>query len=403
MNGEPKELNDIRESWKRLEQNYEQKWLVMDLLEDTINDTCAFMCSDFQSEYKNICKRLFFTYADKEKRNAFQILNALQPVGTDIIEHQYDIMNFFCDSELIEDDEFIQLKDELLSLLTPDENLHDDGQVDMPSQGLLNTSPITIYPEATDFEIDHVLIGTQITYGYLWWGRRNNPRFQQIFPDGYFSINIGGKKHNRKKVDWQRARLSIGSPLRKNFKVNDRIKISKQLDGNVSIKKIGEPASIQSTKKITKDYAPRIPETLSNKAKENYYKSTEIDIELFKQIALHILRIDKVVKQNQFKSEDLKTALDSNGQSFSIEQIKQTVDFLSSPPFQMFIKDDAMFRLSADIHTIVDKINIMSQILKQIDLPKPTDDKSMTGESFKKKSSVLKTMWRFFIGLKKDV
>ena len=91
-------------------------------------------------------------------------------------------------------------------------------------------------------EIEHVLYGTQVQYGYIWWQKKENDRYKQIFPEGDFRIDIEGKLISGKKVDWSMARVSIGKKaMQELFEKDERIKISKHGNDLVVVRKLGGP------------------------------------------------------------------------------------------------------------------------------------------------------------------
>lgn len=85
-------------------------------------------------------------------------------------------------------------------------------------------------------EIEHTLDGTQVDYGYFWWKSRENDKYQQIFPEGPFTLDLEGRKLSGKKVDWAQGRVSIGKkPLQELFQKDDVIIISKSSDGKTVV------------------------------------------------------------------------------------------------------------------------------------------------------------------------
>ena len=90
-------------------------------------------------------------------------------------------------------------------------------------------------------EIEHVLYGTQVDHGYIWWkGKKENDKYKQVFPVGEFTIDLEGKKISGKKVDWNMARVSIGRrPMQELFQKDDTVIISKSPNGTVAVRKKG--------------------------------------------------------------------------------------------------------------------------------------------------------------------
>jgi len=89
-------------------------------------------------------------------------------------------------------------------------------------------------------EIEHTLYGTQVQYGYIWWPKKENDRYKQIFPDGDFTINLEDRLISGKKVDWSKARVSIGKKVMQElFEKDERIKISKHGNDLVVVRKLG--------------------------------------------------------------------------------------------------------------------------------------------------------------------
>lgn len=88
-------------------------------------------------------------------------------------------------------------------------------------------------------EIEHILDGSQVDYGYIWWPKKENDRYGQVFPDGEFTIDLEGRRLSGKKVDWKRGRVSIGQkPMQELFQKNDKVIISWTSTG-VLVGKIG--------------------------------------------------------------------------------------------------------------------------------------------------------------------
>jgi len=85
-------------------------------------------------------------------------------------------------------------------------------------------------------EIEHRLYGWQVKYGYIFWGIRENDKYQKVFPEGEFTIDLEGKKISGKKVDWNQGRVSIGKkPMQELFKKDDIVLISKSPDGKTVV------------------------------------------------------------------------------------------------------------------------------------------------------------------------
>ena len=103
--------------------------------------------------------------------------------------------------------------------------------------------------------IEHVLYGTQVKFGYIWWKRSENDKYGQVFPEGEFTIDLEGKRISGKKVDWNMARVSIGKkPMQKLFQKDDTVIISKSHDGIVAVRKKGikipPPTELPLVKKL---------------------------------------------------------------------------------------------------------------------------------------------------------
>lgn len=93
-------------------------------------------------------------------------------------------------------------------------------------------------------EIEHILDGAQVDYGYFWWGTRNNDRYKKVFPDDEFTIDLQGKQISGRKVDWSMARVSIGKKTMKElFQKDERVRISRQSNGIVVVRKLGNHIS----------------------------------------------------------------------------------------------------------------------------------------------------------------
>jgi hypothetical protein len=89
-------------------------------------------------------------------------------------------------------------------------------------------------------EIDHVLDGTQVDYGYFWWSRKENERYKAVFPEGEFAIDLDGKRVSGKKVDWSMGRVYIGKKtMQELYRKDERVKISRQSSGLVVVRKLG--------------------------------------------------------------------------------------------------------------------------------------------------------------------
>lgn len=89
-------------------------------------------------------------------------------------------------------------------------------------------------------EIEHILYGTQVQYGYIWWQKKENDRYKQIFPEGDFTIDLEGRLISGKKVDWSMARVSIGKKaMQELFEKDEQIKISKHGNDLVVVRKLG--------------------------------------------------------------------------------------------------------------------------------------------------------------------
>jgi len=88
-------------------------------------------------------------------------------------------------------------------------------------------------------ELEHVLYGTQVDFGYIWWkGKNENDKYRQVFPEGEFTIDLEGKRISGKKVDWNRGRVSIGKKqMQELFQKDDIVIISKSPDGTVVVRK----------------------------------------------------------------------------------------------------------------------------------------------------------------------
>jgi hypothetical protein len=94
-------------------------------------------------------------------------------------------------------------------------------------------------------EIEHKLNGTQVKYGYIWWKIRDDKEYTKIFPNGKFKIKICEKEVTDRKINPMRrssnnkdyiirSRVYIGTKImRKNFKENDRVIISKEPGSNI--------------------------------------------------------------------------------------------------------------------------------------------------------------------------
>lgn len=88
-------------------------------------------------------------------------------------------------------------------------------------------------------ELEHILNGTQVDYGYFWWPKKENDRYRQVFPDGEFTIDLEGRRLSDKKVDWEKGRVSIGrKPIQELFQKDDKVIISRSSTG-VVVRKIG--------------------------------------------------------------------------------------------------------------------------------------------------------------------
>jgi hypothetical protein len=91
-------------------------------------------------------------------------------------------------------------------------------------------------------EIEHILEGTQVQYGYFWWPKKENDHYKQVFPDGEFTIDLEGERISGKKVDWSMGRVSIGKkPMQRIFQKNDRVRISRQSKDLIIVRKFGSP------------------------------------------------------------------------------------------------------------------------------------------------------------------
>lgn len=89
-------------------------------------------------------------------------------------------------------------------------------------------------------EIEHVLDGTQVDYGYFWWSRKENERYKAVFPEGEFAIDLDGKRISGKKVDWSMGRVSIGKKaMQELYRKDERVRISRQSSGIVVVRKLG--------------------------------------------------------------------------------------------------------------------------------------------------------------------
>lgn len=89
-------------------------------------------------------------------------------------------------------------------------------------------------------EIEHTLDGTQVDYGYFWWPKKQNDHYKKVFPDNEFTIDLEGKRISGKRVDWSMGRVSIGKkPMQELFQKDERVKISRQSNGVVVVRKLG--------------------------------------------------------------------------------------------------------------------------------------------------------------------
>jgi len=91
-------------------------------------------------------------------------------------------------------------------------------------------------------ELEHILEGTQVEYGYFWWPKKENDKYKQVFPDGDFTIDLEGERISGKKVDWSMGRVSIGKkPMQKIFKKDEKVRILRQSKDLVIVRKLGGP------------------------------------------------------------------------------------------------------------------------------------------------------------------
>jgi len=79
----------------------------------------------------------------------------------------------------------------------------------------------------TKIEITHKLYGTQVKYGYIWWRAERDDEFRKLFPKNEFTVEIHGKKIEKRKVDWKKRRLMLGAVLKQFFKKDEIIVLSK--------------------------------------------------------------------------------------------------------------------------------------------------------------------------------
>lgn len=157
-------------------------------------------------------------------------------------------------------------------------------------------------------DIEHILEGTQVEYGYFWWPKKENGRYKKVFPDAEFTIDLEGERIAGKKVDWSMGRVSIGKkPMQRIFQKDDRVRISRQSNELVIVRKLGSPVA---KVKVTGDHVLSVKLRQAQRDSENPSNFEKAVAEVFTFLGFKTKHIGGR-DEPDILLEDIKAIIDS--------------------------------------------------------------------------------------------